>query len=357
MLTSKSPRKVFLLTHELVRQVLPRYSCKFSRHDFTWAQLFACLVLREHQRKSYRGTEALLRDVTWWHEIGMRKVPDHNTLNRAFHAILSESMAQDMLSLLAKLWKRHAAFGQIVGIDSTYLDTHHHSRHYEHRCRRQTPTAPRNSPQIKARQRARVRSIPKLAMSVEVRTHWILAVQTRVGMCGDHRDFKPLVQQTHARTRKLRVVLADAGFDDHANHVLAREDLGIQALIRTPRGGPSISSMTSPYRRAMKRQLAGSQAGKTYGLRSSVETTNSMLKRNLGDSLRARTGTARCREMELRAITHNLMILWAKLRVETKPVGTTIWPIHATVFSRTALAQIRHTPGARKHHTGATAAL
>ncbi len=48
--------------YALAREALPRYSGKFSRHDFTRPRLFACLVLREHQKKSYRGVEALLRD-------------------------------------------------------------------------------------------------------------------------------------------------------------------------------------------------------------------------------------------------------------------------------------------------------
>src|SRR5215471_13451842 len=90
MLTSKSPRRVMRLAHALARSCLPRYSCKFSRHDYTLAQLFACLVLREHQRKSYRGVEALLRDCRHWcRDIGMKRVPDHNTLCRAFHLLLS----------------------------------------------------------------------------------------------------------------------------------------------------------------------------------------------------------------------------------------------------------------------------
>ena len=49
MLTCKSPRKVMLVAHELASRALPKYSGKFSRHDFTLPQLFACLVVKEHQ--------------------------------------------------------------------------------------------------------------------------------------------------------------------------------------------------------------------------------------------------------------------------------------------------------------------
>jgi hypothetical protein len=52
METCKSPRKVMVAAHELARQFRPDYSSRFSRKDYTLPQLFACLVLREHQKKS-----------------------------------------------------------------------------------------------------------------------------------------------------------------------------------------------------------------------------------------------------------------------------------------------------------------
>jgi hypothetical protein len=47
----------------------------------------------------------------------------------------------------------------------------------------------------------------------------------------------------------------------------------------------------------------------TYGQRWQVETVNSMIKRNLGSALRARTARRRSRELLLRCITHNIMVL------------------------------------------------
>src|ERR1700759_1471398 len=104
MTTSKSPRKVLRLAHELARDALPEYGSHFSRHDFTNAQLFACLVLREHQRKSFRGIEALLKDSPQWLEdIGLTKAPDHNTLCRAFDRFVKPQLAWTMLDLMAQL--------------------------------------------------------------------------------------------------------------------------------------------------------------------------------------------------------------------------------------------------------------
>jgi hypothetical protein len=78
------------VAYHLARRALPEHSCKFSRHDFTLAQLFACLVVREFFGLSYRRTEALPADSPQWlADVGLSKAPDHNTLWRAFDALLS----------------------------------------------------------------------------------------------------------------------------------------------------------------------------------------------------------------------------------------------------------------------------
>ncbi len=61
----------------------------------------------------------------------------------------------------------------------------------------------------------------------------------------------------------------------------------------------------------MSRQLNKTK----YGQRWQIETVNSMLKRLLGSALRARTYWSQCREISLRALTLNIMIL---LRICTK---------------------------------------
>src|SRR5689334_28526 len=103
MLTCKSPRKVMLVAYALARESLPRYSSRFSRHDFTLPQLFACLVVKEQLKRSYRSAEALLRDVPHWcRQIGMRKTPDHNTLCRAARFLLSKCNVNKLLDALSR---------------------------------------------------------------------------------------------------------------------------------------------------------------------------------------------------------------------------------------------------------------
>lgn len=62
--------------YALAEQALPTYSCKFSRHDYSLPQLFACLTMREMFNLSYRGTEACSATVpTGWRTSGSITLP------------------------------------------------------------------------------------------------------------------------------------------------------------------------------------------------------------------------------------------------------------------------------------------
>src|SRR5689334_18760696 len=115
MLTCKSPRKVMFVAYHLAKSSLPDYSNKFSRKDFTLAQLFACLAVKEHLKRSYRGAEALLADSPeWCRMIGMNKAPDHNTLCRAAGFLLKKCRVDRLLDALAH-W---AAAARMVGLST-----------------------------------------------------------------------------------------------------------------------------------------------------------------------------------------------------------------------------------------------
>lgn len=311
MLTCKSPRKVMWIAFCLARNALPKYSSKFSRHDFTLPQLFACLVLREHQRKSYRQTEALLRDSRpWCRDIGMSKFPDHNTLCRAFRALNLGRRTGKLLDRITRWFALARQLGPIVAIDSSLYETHHRSRHYEQRCRHYASSRKRTA---NARRSRSAKRSPKLAVGVCTRSHLILSARARAGMGSDCRDFEPLLFDAWRRHPGLRSVLADAGYDSESNHRIARLDMGVRSFIKTGIGRPSRKPPVGYYRRLMSRRLRGSQKGKKYAQRAQAETVNSMLKRNLGDSLRAKSPRARRDEQLLRVLTHNIALLCDEL--------------------------------------------
>ena len=127
--TCKTPRAVMVMAHELARRCLPPSRSKFSRRDFTDAQLFACLCVRERLGKSFRTTEAILREGRLGRAIGMTRTPDHNTLCRAFARLARGSVMNRLLGLQVNWFVRLGWLGPTCGIDSTYFERWHASRY------------------------------------------------------------------------------------------------------------------------------------------------------------------------------------------------------------------------------------
>lgn len=302
-----------LVAYHLASRSLPDYTSEFSRHDFTLPQLFACLVIKEQMKRSYRGAEALLRDSDHWCKaIGMSKVPDHNTLCRAAGYLLAKCRVDRLLDVLA----RWAAASRMLGLsikpvafDSTYFESHHVSRYYEKRCRQSR----KGKKGLKSRRGRTVRRLPKLAVAVCARSHLVLSMWTGTGMGSDHPHFGQLLFDAWSRVphRRFKAV-GDAGYDSEANHRLARQDMGLQSIIPPEIGRPSKSGAppTGRWRRLMKSTLATADSRKRCGYtqRWQVETVNSMMKRNQGSALAGKTAHSRKRDLALKVLTHNAMI-------------------------------------------------
>ena len=313
METCKSPRTVLLWAHHLGRQIFPDYSSKFSRHDFTLPQLFACLALREHQKKSYRGIQALLADCPeWCAAIGIRGVPDHNTLCRAFKLLIKHGNVNRMLDQQARWMKQfkmaHSA-DRPLAIDSSMFESRHVSRHFEKRCRQSRHAEPKHpSKKQDNRRRSRtVKRLPKLSLAICSRSHLILAARATTGGGGDQPHFRPLLVAARRR-RNIRSVVADPGYDSEENHCIARQEMSVRSIIPPNSGRPSARPPPTRHRRNMYHRFRRKADKKLYGQRWQVETVNSMIKRNLGSALRARTARRRSCELMLRVVTHNLMI-------------------------------------------------
>jgi hypothetical protein len=58
METNRSILQLMLQAYDLGQRIWPDYRSEFSRQDFTQPQLFACLVVREGLKLSYRRAEA-----------------------------------------------------------------------------------------------------------------------------------------------------------------------------------------------------------------------------------------------------------------------------------------------------------
>ena len=202
-----------------------------------------------------------------------------------------------------------------MALDSTMLESHHVSRHFEKR-QRQTARQSRKKQKSRKqkhydanRRRAAVnKRLPKLSLAVHASSHLILAARATTGLGADHRHFVPLMLDA-SRRMSLEFALADAGYDSEDNHRLARDELGIRSLIPATCGRSGAKGPAGHYRRLMRRRFEGGPDKRCYGQRWQAETANSMIKRNFGSACRARTPRGRKKDMLLRVLTHNLMLI------------------------------------------------
>jgi hypothetical protein len=322
METSRSPWKVMREAYDLAQRVWPTYSSPWSRHDFTLPQLFACLVVREMLKLSYRKTEALLEDSPHWlFGIGMTRAPDHNTLWRAFIVLIDTRQVNRMLDLFAELFKKARLLRKLASIkpltiDSTCYERRHRSRHYDRVCRKiMLPdgakyggkTRPRTKEELNLSRSKVAREMPKLALAVASSCHLILSARVHTGAGSDAPDFGPLLYQAWRRAN-VAAVVADPGYDSEDNHRQARLDMNVRSVIPPKIGRPSVRPPAGRFRRLMKQRFARKSDRRLYGQRAQSETVNSMMKRNMGDALRSVRPERREKEMLLRALTHNFML-------------------------------------------------
>ena len=324
MQTTRSHRTTFRRAYQLGLRLFKPRAHQFARHDFTEPQLFACLVLRESLKLSYRKAETFLRDSPqWMADVGMTEAPDHNTLWRALGRLLKPSRTRRALDLLAEDARPRLALELRRGpasIDSTCFEPRHRSRHYDRVCRKinlkpgqkyarnarkQAQSDAKHDADL-ARSRA-VKRLPKLALAVSGGSGHVLAARCRIGNRSDAPDFAPLLYDAWRRA-PVRSVVADGGYNSEANHRSARLDMKVRSVIPAVIGRPTQKRPRGYYRALMKRRFQKKSDAKVYGQRARSESVNSAMKRNLGESLRSIGPERQRQEMMLRAIVHNLML-------------------------------------------------
>jgi IS5 family transposase len=293
--TSKSPKAIIKKAYEIGQRTLPLRWHKFSPRTFSPAQLFACLVVKAHLAVDYRHMEQILIDFPdLCAVIGMKKAPDFTTLCKAEKRLLDKATTRKLLqeSISDALSNRQMKrLVELAAIDGSGFESRHISDHY---LKRQNLTG-KKIPHKKH---------PKLGLVVDAASHMILALETGRGPKPDIVDLEKLLAEATTNT-KIKCLAADAGYDSERSHRLVRQSYGIRSLIPPLVGRPSISPPTGFYRRLMTYRFDS----QLYGQRWQVETVFSMLKRLLRSALTARSYFSQCRELRLKAITLNIMIL------------------------------------------------
>ena len=296
---------------------MPRYAHKYSRKDYTCAQLFAVLVLRKFFKTDYRGVVAFLSE---WAELRKilelgDKVPHFTTPQKASKKLLNDASIRKLLTqTLAQFYKHpnvdddDVAWVQRiddVAADSTGFEANRCSSYFTKRRKKGNN---KDDP-------VQYHRFPKMNILADLENHLILGTLRGQGPKPDVDELEPLMDHISTNVIFDRFI-ADAGFDSEHNHELMRETFGIHTLIPPKAGRPSGKLPAGKWRWLMATDFDE----QTYGQRWQIETVMFMLKSRLGAALTARTDATRSNEMGIMAVTHNLMIvLLEKLFYKASP--------------------------------------
>jgi hypothetical protein len=176
-----------------------------------------------------------------------------------------------------------------AAIDATGLETRHVSVYFQRKC------ASCDSAHA---------TWPKLTAVFHTASQLIVGAVVGLGPSQDSPDFIPAMRQAAANLRPRRV-LADKAYDAEHNHALCRVELGIRSTAIPINPRSAYGPPKGRYRQMMYRRFPWRQ----YRRRTQAESGFSRHKRRLGSALTARNEITQHKELLLRTLTHNLMIL------------------------------------------------
>lgn len=264
------------IAYKICGEVFPTYSHPKSPHTYTVPQLAACVLMMFHLRLSYRDMEEwLLASDVVVKTLGLKEVPDHTTLYRAYRRFRVKDLERMNQQLLEQVGTEPE---EGIVVDTTGFQPTQASAHYLARCGR------------------RYAYFLKGGYAVGIESQMILAAVSGRGPGADSIHLATLRAKAapHGAAEGW-VLLGDRGFDGRS----ARPGDLIPPIRR---GG----TLKQPERIARAELVAVARLDGYYGQRWKVETVYSVIKRKFGDNIRSRKLNHRQREVYVKALVYNI---------------------------------------------------
>lgn len=279
--------KVTKTVYEIaVRSGMPAHKSKYSKKIFNQWIWVTLLVLRQYERKDYRGFIDWLEIATPINEyLELKRIPHYTSLQKAA-ARLDSIWLRRIIARFVK--ERDSEKTKLIGIDSTGYRLDHASKYYQTRLTHH------------GKKHNLSRKFLKSTISVELNTQLITAFKQRRGPANDNLDFPNIVKNTH-KAIKADIYIADKGYDSEENHKIVRDSLNASCIIPPKFQNVPIRRTKGKYRKDMKRGYCR----ETYNQRAKIETVNSVVKRKMGDIVYSKKVSTQNRELELRYIAYN----------------------------------------------------
>lgn len=265
-----------------VSRILPDYSSKFSKQDFTQKQLMALYILKQKSKMSY---DEFVDDFATRNcaieDLGLSKVPCASTIKMFVSRIETKTLEKIIIETIRLTSNKKIE----TAIDSTGFQLEDGS--YSYMKRIGTATKKRKN--------------LKLSGCVDTQKHLFLAVKIRKSNAHDSRDFKPLILKTKKTGKIIRFNSADKAYDSEELHEFSEEN-GFENIVPvrdTKKRGNKIHGR-------LRKKLARNFPERKYHRRSIIENMWFCVKRLCGKVVFAKKWINQKKELIGKVIAYNI---------------------------------------------------
>jgi transposase len=283
----------------ILKARIPLRFSKFSNHIYSNYVHLILHMLRVSTGMSYvRFFEWIENFTGLWTVLGISTVPHFTTLQK-FTARCPKRYLDAYIHITGLSDDDEPL---ITSIDSTGYSLTNASHYYTVTIKTRLRSEDIKPSRGRPRTRRPIRRYLKVTYLVNIKNQKVLAVSIRRGPDNDNKDFIRSFKWIEIyKPVEIGMVLADKGYDSEANHRYIREVIGADTII------PARENKSGDYRTRGKyrKEMRAGYDVQTYHKRSISETVNSVLKRKMGDCVRAKKVSNQNREILFMVLTYN----------------------------------------------------
>jgi hypothetical protein len=277
---------------------IPIRSSKFSNHIYNNHIHVILHMLRVSTQMSYQRFFEWIENFNGlWPVLGISRIPHYTTLQK-----FTQRCPKQYLDNFILISGINEDGPLTTSLDSTGFSITNASYYYTVTIKHRQESRGKSG-LGRPRKRRMIKKYLKVTILVDTASQKILAVCVRRGPDNDNKDFIRLFKDIEGNGRvDIEMVLADKGYDSETNHEYVHDVLGADSIIPARKYQHDDYKTRGKYRKKMK---AGYDLD-TYRRRNISETVNSVLKRKMGDCVRAKNVLNQNREILFMVLAYNI---------------------------------------------------